>query len=100
MALAAGMEPALPLFWALVGLYVLAFGMLLPAATALALEPAAEMAGFGSSLIGALQVLAGACGAQIAAAGLWSSSYLGLCWVMALGAFLCIGVRLVSFVLR
>lgn len=100
MALAAMTEPALPLFWALVGLYVLAFGMLLPAATALALEPAAEMAGFGSSLIGALQVLAGACGAQIAAAGLWSSSYLGLCWVMALAAFLCLGVRLASFVLR
>ena len=96
LALVAGMAPVLPLFWALIGLYVLAFGMLLPAATALALEPAAEMAGFGSSLIGALQILIGACGAQIAAAGFWGSSYLGLCWVMALGAFLCLAVRLVS----
>ena len=99
LALAAGADLALPAFWGLVGLYVLAFGLLLPAATALALEPAGEMAGFGSSLIGALQVLAGALGAQFAAAAAWSSSYAGLCWVMAGGAALCLAVRLLSLAL-
>lgn len=90
----------LPAFWGLVGLYVLAFGLLLPAATALALEPAGETAGFGSSLIGALQVLAGAAGAQLAASTLWSSSYAALCWVMAGAGFLCLAVRLLSLALR
>ncbi len=100
LALAAGAALALPVFWGLVGLYVLAFGLLLPAATALALEPAGEMAGIGSSLIGALQVLAGAAGAQLAAAAFWSSSYAALCWVMALAGFLCLAVRLLSLALR
>ncbi|MDJ0983448.1 MAG: MFS transporter [Kiloniellales bacterium] len=100
LALAAGAVLALPVFWGLVGLYVLAFGLLLPASTALALEPAGEMAGFGSSLIGALQVLAGALGAQLAAAGIWPSSYAALCWVMAAAAGLCLGVRIVSLVVK
>ena len=100
LALAAGADLALPVFWGLVGLYVLAFGLLLPAATALALEPAGEMAGFGSSLIGALQVLAGALGAQLAATGPWPDSYAALCWVMAGAAGLCLAVRLLSLAVR
>ena len=100
LAFAAGAALSLPVFWGLVGLYVLAFGLLLPAATALALEPAGAMAGFGSSLIGTLQVLTGAGGAQLAAAGAWPSSYAALCWVMAGSAGLCLAVRIVSLAVR
>ena len=86
-------RPELAVFWAVVSLYVLAFGMLLPCATAKALEPAGAMAGTGSSLIGVIQTLAGAAGAAISPLAVFADSFHGLVWVMAGGAFLCALIR-------
>ncbi len=58
--------PGLQLFWAAICLYVLAFGMIYPTAIAAAMEPAADMPGFAASLMGAMQMVAGALGAWIA----------------------------------
>ncbi len=93
LLLSAAAAASLPLFWAMISAYVLAFGILLPSATAKALEPAGEMAGFASSLLGVISVLAGAVGAAIAGAGLFPEAYLGLCWIMGLSALLCAGLR-------
>ncbi|MXU66078.1 multidrug effflux MFS transporter [Oceanomicrobium pacificus] len=60
--------PGLAAFWLAVCLYMLAFGLVLPSAQAVAIEPAAEMPGFASSLLGALLMLFGAGGAGVAAA--------------------------------
>lgn len=86
-------RPELPVFWGVVSLYVLAFGMILPCATAKALEPAGAMAGTGSSLIGLIQTMAGATGAALAPLSLFADSFHGLVWVMAGGALLCAAIR-------
>lgn len=86
-------RPELPVFWAVVSLYVLAFGMILPCATAKALEPAGAMAGTGSSLIGVIQTLAGACGAALAPLSVFADSFHGLVWVMVGGALSCALIR-------
>lgn len=58
--------PGLQLFWGAICLYVLAFGMIYPTAIAAAMEPAADMPGFAASLMGAIQMVAGALGAWVA----------------------------------
>ncbi|MHA1129004.1 MAG: hypothetical protein ACTSRN_08670, partial [Alphaproteobacteria bacterium] len=55
-------------FWGAVCIYMLAFGLILPSAQAVALEPAGDMPGFASSVLGAMLMLAGALGAMVAAA--------------------------------
>lgn len=60
------LTPDLPLFWAAVCLYVMGFGMILPTSVALAMEPAGEYPGFAASLMGAMQMGLGACGAALA----------------------------------
>ncbi|SDI24652.1 MFS transporter [Aliiruegeria lutimaris] len=58
--------PGLQLFWGAICLYVLAFGMIYPTAIAAAMEPAADMPGFAASLMGAIQMVAGALGVWVA----------------------------------
>ncbi len=58
--------PSLPVFWGVVCLYVMAFGMVLPISIALAMDPAGEMPGFATSLMGAAQMGGGAVGAGLA----------------------------------
>lgn len=78
-------EPEFWVLWAVVSAYVFSFGMLLPVATARALEPAGEFAGFASSLLGACMVLGGAAGSALAAQ-LFDGSHRALCTVMAAAA--------------
>jgi len=89
-----GEAPGLVGLWALISLYVLAFGLLLPSATALALEPAGRAAGAASSLIGAVQVCLGAVGSWLSAV-LSPDPYRGLVLIMAGSA----AVALAAYVL-
>ncbi|MDP2580890.1 multidrug effflux MFS transporter [Shimia thalassica] len=59
-------DPVLPVFWGAICLYVFAFGTLLPTSVALSLEPAGDMPGFATSLVGAIQMSFGAAGAALA----------------------------------
>ncbi len=80
-------EPGLPVLWAGVAAYVAAFGSLMPAGTAKALEPAGGMAGLGSSLIGTSNMLAGVAG-SVLAVQLFDGSHRALTMVMAGGALM------------
>lgn len=75
-------HPSLPIFWGLVTLYILSFGMVYPNATAIGLEPAGERSGIGSSLIGVIQTTCGALGAELAASTFFTDTYSAFCWVM------------------
>ncbi|MFN4087848.1 MAG: MFS transporter [Alphaproteobacteria bacterium] len=92
-------EPSLPLLWAGVSAYVAAFGALMPAGTAKALEPAGGMAGLGSSLIGTTNMLAGVMG-SVLAVHLFDGSHRGLTIVMAGGALLAATAVLVALLRR
>lgn len=59
-------NPSLNVFWAAVCLYMLAFGMILPSASAVAMEPAGDMPGFASSVLGSMMMVGGAIGAVVA----------------------------------
>jgi DHA1 family bicyclomycin/chloramphenicol resistance-like MFS transporter len=59
--------PDLTVFWAVICVYVFAFGMILPTSNTLAMEPAGDMPGFAASLIGSVQVSLGALGSAMAA---------------------------------
>ena len=86
-------SPTLPVLWAAVTGYLLAFGMLFPTGTAKALEPAGRMAGLGASLIGAMQMLVGAVGAALGAA-LFNGSHAALSTPMGIAGLLCLFCRL------
>lgn len=85
---AAASQAALPLvpLWILVCLYTFAFGLLNPVATAMALEPAGAIAGLASSIIGTVQILAGAASSKLVVAGLFGDSYVSLCVIIAISA--------------
>jgi len=83
LAIAYGANLALAPFWALVCVYTVAFGLLMPTATAMALEPAGETAGLASSIIGTVQILIGALISHVVVSGLFGDSYASLCAVMA-----------------
>ena len=59
-------NPSLNVFWGAVCLYMLAFGMILPSAQAVAMEPAGDMPGFASSVLGSMLMIGGALGAIVA----------------------------------
>jgi DHA1 family bicyclomycin/chloramphenicol resistance-like MFS transporter len=59
-------SPSLPVFWAGVCLYILAFGMIFPPAVAAAVEPAPEMPGFATAVMGAAQMICAAVAAAVA----------------------------------
>ncbi len=85
--------PSLPVLWAAVTGYLLAFGMLFPTGTAKALEPAGRMAGFGASMIGAIQMTTGAAAAALGAA-LYDGTHIALGTLMGVAGLLCLFWRL------
>ncbi|WP_112321698.1 multidrug effflux MFS transporter [Oceanibium sediminis] len=83
--------PPLPLFWGAVCLYFAAFGLGLPILQALAMEPARDIAGFASSILGAALMAFGGLGAALAMA-LYDGSHRAISGSMALcglAAILC-----------
>lgn len=88
---------AVPLvaLWCAVFVYILGFGMVIPLANAIALEPAGEYAGMASSWLGAMPTLAGAGGAAFAASTAFASAYQGICLTMA-GSGLACGLIVIS----
>ncbi len=85
--------PTLPLFWAVVCLYVFCFGMVYPTSVALALEPADEMPGFASSLMSTIQTAMGAGGAALATI-LFDGSHRAIPITMAIFGLLAVGTLL------
>lgn len=84
----AWMVVPLSVLWSAIFAYVFGFGMILPMANAIALEPAGGAAGVASSLLGALSTSAGAVSAGLAASTVFASGYQAICLIMA-GAGLC-----------
>jgi DHA1 family bicyclomycin/chloramphenicol resistance-like MFS transporter len=87
--------------WPMVFFYVLAFGIMMPIASAIALEEAGDAAGTASSLLSTIPTLAAAAGAWIAAmvdgpdgAGLFRDGYQSLTMMMAFGGLGAGGVAL------
>ncbi len=76
------LTPTLTIFWAAVCLYMLAFGLILPSAQAVAMEPAGEMPGFASSVLGSMLMVAGGIGASFAAM-LYDGSHSAISGTMA-----------------
>jgi MFS transporter, DHA1 family, multidrug resistance protein len=85
-AIAYNMSLSLVPFWALVCVYTFAFGLLMPTATSMALEPAGHIAGLASSIIGTVQTLMGAISSKLVVAGLFGDSYASLCLIIAVAA--------------
>ncbi len=59
-------EPDFTIFWAAISVYLFAFGFVVPTATTYALQPALNMTGYASSLLGSIQMLLGAVAASLA----------------------------------
>jgi DHA1 family bicyclomycin/chloramphenicol resistance-like MFS transporter len=76
-------QPPLVGLWVLICLYIFSFGLLVPTATAMALEPAGLNAGLASSIIGTVQILAGALSSKLVVLGVLGDSYRSLCLIMA-----------------
>ena len=83
-------EPTLAVFWGGACVYMLAFGLILPSAQAVAMEPAGEMPGFASSVLGAMLMAAGALGAIVAGA-LFNGSHTAVSGTMAIFGALAVG---------
>jgi DHA1 family bicyclomycin/chloramphenicol resistance-like MFS transporter len=77
--------PGLALLWSGIVIFQLAFGTLLALAIARGLEPAGNIAGTASSVMGFVQTLLSASGAFVAAT-LFDGSHRSLCWVMGFAA--------------
>lgn len=92
--------PGLVAFWAILCLYVASFGLLLPSATAQALEPAGAMAGFGASVFGVFTSLGGAVGSHVASLTLFATASDGLVWTMGGASLLCLALHLLSAATR
>jgi len=73
-------------FWAIICVYTFAFGLLMPTATSMALEPAGPVAGLASSIIGTIQTLMGALSSKLVVTGLFGDSYASLCLIIAASA--------------
>lgn len=84
------MDPSLPVFWAGVCTYMLAFGLILPTGSALAMEPAGEMPGFASSVLGSMLMVVGALGAGLAAL-LFDGSHTAISGTMAVFGIAVVG---------
>ena len=87
--------PSLTVFWGGVCIYMLAFGLILPIGQTLAMEPAGEMPGFASSVLGAMLMLAGAIGAIVASV-LFDGSHTAVSGTMALFGALAVCCFLVA----
>ncbi|MBL8487044.1 MAG: MFS transporter [Rhodocyclaceae bacterium] len=87
---AAGKVP-LPLLWTCVSVYLLGIGLLLPNATAVALEPVPQAAGFAAGIVGTAQIGLAAL-ATMLAAGLYDGSAAAMTGAMtAAGALTVLG---------
>jgi len=87
--------PSLTVFWGGVCIYMLAFGLILPIGQTLAMEPAGEMPGFASSVLGAMLMLAGAIGAIVASV-LFDGSHTAVSGTMAIFGALAVCCFLVA----
>jgi len=87
--------PSLTVFWGGVCIYMLAFGLILPIGQTLAMEPAGEMPGFASSVLGAMLMLAGAIGAIVASV-LFDGSHTAVSGTMAIFGTLAVCCFLVA----
>jgi DHA1 family bicyclomycin/chloramphenicol resistance-like MFS transporter len=87
--------PLVP-FWAIVSVYTFAFGLLMPTATSMALEPAGPVAGLASSIIGTIQTLMGALSSKLVVAGLFGDSYESMCLIIAVSAAVIVPLALAS----
>jgi DHA1 family bicyclomycin/chloramphenicol resistance-like MFS transporter len=87
--------PTLPLFWGTVCLYVFCFGMVYPTSVALAMEPAGDMPGFATSLMGTIQTAMGAGGAALASF-LFDGSHRAIPITMAIFGLLSVGTLLLK----
>lgn len=85
--------PPLPLFWFIVCFYVYAFGMVFPLSISSALEPAGDMPGFASSLLGTVQMSLGAGGALVATL-LYDGSHRAISLTMLLAGALALAAYL------
>lgn len=83
-------NPSLNVFWGAVCLYMLAFGMILPSASAVAMEPAGDMPGFASSVLGSMLMVGGAIGAIVASTFL-DESHLAISGTMTVFGTLSVG---------
>ncbi|MEX0298905.1 MAG: MFS transporter [Kordiimonas sp.] len=72
-------------YWACVFLYVLGYGIIMPVANTIALEPAGDAAGTASSLLSALPTTGGVLGAALATSTLFPSAYEALSYSLAGG---------------
>jgi DHA1 family bicyclomycin/chloramphenicol resistance-like MFS transporter len=95
-AVACGADLAIGPFWAIVCIYTFAFGLLMPTATGMALEPAGAVAGLASSIIGTVQTLMGALSSQLVVAGVLGDSYASLCLIIAGAAAIVVVLALAS----
>ncbi len=86
--------------WLLICVYTFAFGLLAPVATAMALEPAGPIAGLASSIVGTVQILAGAASSHLVVSGLLGDSYTSLCLIIAASAVVTFVLVLLSQRLR
>ncbi len=84
------MEPTLTVFWGAVCMYMLAFGLILPSAQAVAMEPAGDMPGFASSVLGSMLMIAGALGTMVAGA-LLDESHVAISGTMTIFGVLAVG---------
>jgi len=85
-AVAYNVDLSLVPFWALVCVYTFAFGLLMPTATSMALEPAGPVAGLASSIIGTVQTMMGALSSKLVVAGLFGDSYASMCLIIMASA--------------
>ena len=83
-------------FWALICVYTFAFGLLMPTAASMALEPAGATAGLASSIIGTVQILTGALTSKLVVSGVFGDSYASLCLIIAAAATSVVLLALVS----
>lgn len=83
LGVARGIDLALIPLWVLICTYTFAFGLLMPTATAMALEPAGGVAGLASSFTGTVQILMGAASSRLVVSGLFGDSYESLCTIIA-----------------
>lgn len=83
-------NPSLAVFWGSVCIYTFAFGMVLPTSSALAMEPAGDMPGFASSMLGSVQMAVGAVGAGLSSL-LYNGTHSAISGTMVIFGTLTIG---------
>jgi len=88
---------ALPVLWLTIALFTYAFGLMIPTATAIALEPAGGRAGVAASYLGTIGALCGAAGAIFVSLPLFAEVYDALCATLAIS---CLLVLVIWFSIR